>query len=318
MANNVIDPSPEDEDLGHRLRRLRRSAGMSQQRLARELGLSAHSSIVYYESGRRIPPADIVDAYERVFALAPGTLHRSRLRALAARADLASENPRPSTPGRAPTADQPEPARSPETVSAPGRVSSPEAVPDAASPPETAPEPAQRGRPTRRTLLALVNVALLAMTTAATVTPPSSGATLDPTWTSSTQNVTDRAERSDPEPMDGDDPRARGCYPDALTLQTTPLTTPDGHPFGTLRLRESRHCGTVWGSAYYRNPDLYTVRITVHRPSDGATVRSDWSNDTPPGSYSDMLSTGNGCAWVEAIVITPGGTSRPAASACRT
>jgi hypothetical protein len=131
------------------------------------------------------------------------------------------------------------------------------------------------------------------------------------------QHVSDRAERAGtPEPMDGDDPRARGCEPDATTVADVPLLLPGGHRFGTLRLRHSQRCGTSSGSAYCANPHLYTVRITARRPADGAEARSDWSNNTPPGSYGDMLSTRTGCVQAEAVVITPHGTSTPARTGC--
>jgi hypothetical protein len=116
--------------------------------------------------------------------------------------------------------------------------------------------------------------------------------------------------------MDGDDPRARDCYADAIIVQTAPMLLPDGTRFGTLRLRHSAHCGASWGSAYYANPHLYTIRIVAVRPADGAETTFDWSNNTPPGSYGDMLSTAPGCVWVEATVTTPTGTSPPARTNC--
>jgi len=156
-------------------------------------------------------------------------------------------------------------------------------------------------------------VLVLAVAAAAspTVAHPS-----EPGWVWSNQHVTDNAERVTPENMDGDDPRARGCAADSTTVVETPLLLPGGGDFGTLRLRHSAKCGTSWGSAYYANPDLYTVRIAAHRPADGAEVHSEWSNNTPPGSYGDMLSTATGCVWVEATVTTPAGTSSPVRTPC--
>jgi hypothetical protein len=115
--------------------------------------------------------------------------------------------------------------------------------------------------------------------------------------------------------MDGDDPRARQCD-DAATLSTVPLYLPDGTRFGDLRLRRSSGCGTAWASAYYSNPFLYTVRLALHRPADGAEVHSEWSNNTPPGSYGDMLSTAKGCVWAEATVRTPRATGPVARTPC--
>jgi uncharacterized protein DUF2690 len=117
--------------------------------------------------------------------------------------------------------------------------------------------------------------------------------------------------------MDGDDPRARGCVADATSLQAIPIDLPGGTSrFGTLRLRHSNHCGTDWASAYYSNRNLYTITLIAFRPADGAETRFSWSNNTPPGSYGNMLSTARGCVWVQATVTTPLGTSKPVRTKC--
>lgn len=72
--------------LGRQLRRLRLARGLSQRGLARALGLSAHSNLVQYELGRRIPPRDIVDACERLLGDGSGSLRRLLAEALAERA----------------------------------------------------------------------------------------------------------------------------------------------------------------------------------------------------------------------------------------
>jgi tetratricopeptide (TPR) repeat protein len=53
--------------------------------MVRRLHLSSHSSIADFESGRRIPQADIVAEYERVFGVRDGALQRLRLKELASR-----------------------------------------------------------------------------------------------------------------------------------------------------------------------------------------------------------------------------------------
>jgi transcriptional regulator with XRE-family HTH domain len=68
--------------LGLELRRLRLELGMSQRKLTQLLGLSAHSNLSDYERGRRIPPADIVNACERLLAAPPGYLEELRRLAL--------------------------------------------------------------------------------------------------------------------------------------------------------------------------------------------------------------------------------------------
>lgn len=72
--------------LGRQLRRLRLARGLSQRGLARALGLSAHSNLVQYELGRRIPPSDIIAACERLLGDDSGSLRRLRAEALAERA----------------------------------------------------------------------------------------------------------------------------------------------------------------------------------------------------------------------------------------
>jgi tetratricopeptide (TPR) repeat protein/transcriptional regulator with XRE-family HTH domain len=73
-------------ELARMLRRLRRARGLSQRALIAPLHLASHSTIADYEAGRRIPPADVLIAYERFFAVTRGELTRRRERALAARA----------------------------------------------------------------------------------------------------------------------------------------------------------------------------------------------------------------------------------------
>ncbi len=72
--------------LGAELRRLRLELGISQRRLTRLIGLSAHSNLGDYERGRRIPPSDIIAACERLLAVPPGYLQQLRSLALRERA----------------------------------------------------------------------------------------------------------------------------------------------------------------------------------------------------------------------------------------
>lgn len=54
--------------LGRELLRLRTARGLSLRRLARLLGMTAHSGLVDYERGLRIPPRDLMTAYVRVLS----------------------------------------------------------------------------------------------------------------------------------------------------------------------------------------------------------------------------------------------------------
>jgi WD40 repeat protein/transcriptional regulator with XRE-family HTH domain len=69
---------------GAELRRLRVETGMSLRQLGRSLH-RAHSTISEFESGRRLPGADVVEQYEDYFGLPRGTLGAQRERARAAR-----------------------------------------------------------------------------------------------------------------------------------------------------------------------------------------------------------------------------------------
>lgn len=55
--------------------------------MAKQMGLSAHSALVDYELGRRIPPEDVLAAFEDALELARGTLQPLWRKALAERAD---------------------------------------------------------------------------------------------------------------------------------------------------------------------------------------------------------------------------------------
>ncbi len=72
--------------LGAELRRLRLEVGISQRKLTRLIGLSAHSNLGEYERGRRIPPPDIILACERLLPVEPGYLQRLHKLALRERA----------------------------------------------------------------------------------------------------------------------------------------------------------------------------------------------------------------------------------------
>lgn len=52
--------------LGARIAMLRKSSGLSQQELAKQLGVSA-SAVGMYEQGRREPPCEILVALARIF-----------------------------------------------------------------------------------------------------------------------------------------------------------------------------------------------------------------------------------------------------------
>jgi transcriptional regulator with XRE-family HTH domain len=69
------------------LRNQRIAQGLSLRALARQVGLSAHATLVDYEHGRRIPPEDLVSACERVLGVDDALLRRLRYAALTERGD---------------------------------------------------------------------------------------------------------------------------------------------------------------------------------------------------------------------------------------
>lgn len=76
-SDNSISPSqeiPAQVRLGIEIRRRRMAQGLSRRQLVRLLGLRAHSNLVDYELGRRLPPADIVSACEKELRVAGGSL----------------------------------------------------------------------------------------------------------------------------------------------------------------------------------------------------------------------------------------------------
>lgn len=305
-----VEVAREPAWLGAELRRLRKAQGLSQRALAQRLGYSAHSAVADYEAGRRVPANDVLICYERLFQLPAGALQQRRAAVLARMADEQF----------AAQADVPVARQVPAAEPAPSSAAEPPGASGASGVPAAPGPRAPRGpRWRRRAIIAVLAAAVLAAAGGGWVMTRGngSGPGLDPTWSQSDQNVTDHTERTvTPEDMDGDDPRARDCVFDAVVRDTVPLLLPGGKPFGVLRLRHSARCGASWGSALYHDPQLYTVQITVTRPADGAEVRSQWSNNTPPGSYGDMLSTAAGCVRVSAVVITPRGTGPAAVTTC--
>lgn len=314
----------EDVPLGLELRRLRRVRGLSQRQTAEALHLGSHGTISDYESGRRTPPADILASYESLFGLPKGRLLRSREVVLVTRAmddyQAALDARRDKAESLVVTSAEPAAV---VTLDVPSGLPPGTASRAVGSAPAPAASPISRAR-IRPWMILAFSGALAGLATAflppflprqaVRSSPSAYPSPLASGWRESTQHVSDHQEASGPIPdMDGDDPRARGCIDDAITLASSPFRLPDGNP-GTLRLRYSDRCHTEWASAYYANPKLFTVRLTAARPQDGALVWSQWSNNTPPGSYGDMLSAGPGCVLVEVSVAS----SSPGTPAVRT
>lgn len=93
--------------LGAELRSARVARGLSLRTLARNLGLGGHGNLVDYEYGRRIPPEDLLMAWERVLGVRDNHLRDLRAKALAERGDrqasvLLDAPPEPEPPAKEP------------------------------------------------------------------------------------------------------------------------------------------------------------------------------------------------------------------------
>jgi tetratricopeptide (TPR) repeat protein/transcriptional regulator with XRE-family HTH domain len=90
-------------ELGLALYQLRLARGLSLRTLARRLGMAGHGGLLEYERGRRLPPEDVILAYERVLGVEDGRLVRLRERALVERAAAkTAERVRHEIPGERP------------------------------------------------------------------------------------------------------------------------------------------------------------------------------------------------------------------------
>ena len=86
MDEEQVEQDTPEARFGAELRELRVRADLSVRQLAAALH-RAHSGIVEFESGRRLPAVEVVEQYEDHFGLARGTLVAKRERARAARLD---------------------------------------------------------------------------------------------------------------------------------------------------------------------------------------------------------------------------------------
>ncbi|AHH93817.1 hypothetical protein KALB_440 [Kutzneria albida DSM 43870] len=74
--------------LGAELRRLRLERGLSLRAMAKRVGMSAHSGLVDYERGNRIPPHDLLTSYLRELRPTDQKLVSLHRLAMSERADL--------------------------------------------------------------------------------------------------------------------------------------------------------------------------------------------------------------------------------------
>lgn len=116
---------------------------------------------------------------------------------------------------------------------------------------------------------------------------------------------------------DGQDPIASGCASNTDTVASAPIYRTDGTQVGTMELRYSVPCGTVWARvvSYYSTGYAY-----VHRSSDGASERCGnaltWSSSLNAYScYTPMLNDWNTMSYAYGANYTIAGWSQVAATA---
>lgn len=112
-------------ELGLVLLRHRLSRGLSLRALAHRLGMSGHGGLGEYEKGRRIPPADLLQGWERALEIPPRELGALRGRALAQRAARKTQDrraPRPDGSVPRPDGSAPPPGDVPSPLPRPAQL----------------------------------------------------------------------------------------------------------------------------------------------------------------------------------------------------
>jgi hypothetical protein len=96
---------------------------------------------------------------------------------------------------------------------------------------------------------------------------------------------------------DGQDPNASGCGSDAITAASVPLTNGGNSTYGSLELRYSPYCRTVWARVWsHYGGEMAGI---VHRDSDGAQQscgpnQAQWSSSAGEYyCYTPMLNDAN-------------------------
>ncbi len=99
------DSGPEAQ-FGSKLRSVREQHGISMRELGRRTYRS-HSSLVEYERGYRLAPAEVVRDYETALEIEPGTLQAERDKALAERATIGRDGTLPRDAATTPASAMP-------------------------------------------------------------------------------------------------------------------------------------------------------------------------------------------------------------------
>jgi transcriptional regulator with XRE-family HTH domain len=287
-------------DLARRLRRLRDESRLTLRALAAKSGYAA-GSLSAAESGRRVPTWDLVEAFVQGCGGNPAQW-RQLWEVADATPDPPNEIEQPSTTSVAHAIDP---------VAGTGReVSTQPSDTQAAGLPPAPTAPAPRIRfpyryRYRRILIATAAVALLV----------SAGVALGLNLSSSPRHIGPAAAAA-AQAKDDTDPYDDHCKGDDKQLDWQPVTYADGSAYGTLILMFSPSCDAAWGYLSGPNSTQWTQHILTHRDPGEKTLSYDYSGNAPSGSWGNVLSTRDGCVYVEAYITDRHGNGPHAKTAC--
>jgi transcriptional regulator with XRE-family HTH domain len=263
---------------------------MSLRELARQLGYNSHTTLSGYERGSLMPPDQVVEGYERVLSLRPGTLMQILE---AARIERHGD----AWPKRR--------SREPQELASAGEGPTPET---------TAEAPRRVSR--RRVLVAASAVLLVLVATIGVVawSPWSDEQATSPPPSSSAKGP------ALPQ-LDGADPKVAGCGDDAVTADVLEVFDPPTSLAGNLQLRFSPSCGTSWSRfepvvGWANSP--FAIELNVRRPADNAIASYPTTYDgVDQPIYGNMLVSTHECVFAELVLHRPDVASPVFRTACR-
>lgn len=125
------------------------------------------------------------------------------------------------------------------------------------------------------------------------------------------------APKLDAPAHDGEDPYHQAdCKKDEQVVDQRPMSWPDGTPYGNVTLFFSATCRAAWGYVYGPNSAKWSIHIVAHRDTDHASAPAQFSGNTRPNSWGNVLSTDTGCVYAKAYVTENGDSSAPAVTDC--
>lgn len=265
--------------LALRLRAARDDSRLTLRQLAAKSGFS-QSALSVAEAGRAVPSWDLISAFVTACGQDP-----ERWRQLW---EVARDAQQQSADSPRPDLAEPEPMNHVSDASAA----------------DGAPDPTPRRSRPLIILLAAVATAAVVAAVAVPLTLASNGAHAAPP-----------AGRSKAA-QDRTDPYDDHCNADEKQLDWKPVLRSDGSNFGTIVLMYSAACQAAWGYLDAPNTSAWTSHIVAHRIPGNDTAPSQFKGDAAYGSWGNVLSTQNGCVYIEACVVESTGEGAHAKTAC--